>query len=421
MEPQMKKLVILLSLLAGACGLEAGPSEDVGVVSQALETRAIVSTTTTHPTLGLTKTKYLVQNGSDPMNRFAVTRVRSSHAEHPVILHGPFGYGIEWYELNERPGYRRSFIGSLATLGFDVWVIDDRLSKQVPGTCEVTGCPAMGDWTVQLRIDDAEFVRQLVLDEYTPSQKIVIGGYVGGAMFAQATVNAHPDHYAGLFLWEGTMVAGPETQAYAAPSCALLEFVTSTLGIYYDTTPQLFALMFQLAATDPDGLSPLPFIPGLEFLADKLTELGITNATNQEVYYVITTQHLDNPNWATPDFIFLAGDVENGFTYASEERYNLVAGILDPYASLVTLRDLTCAFAGETTYTDNLDAFTGKVLALGGTKGFGDELEVTMPLYTNATTQIFVNENFGESDRFFHTHRALFADVPFAAWASTVF
>lgn len=414
---QITLAVALLFACSGAPNQRV--PQDVEVVTQALSDYAITATVIDNPAAGLTRTKHTVQQGTDPLNVFGVTRVKSSYSHKPVILHGPFGYDYRWYELTETTNYRKSFLGSLATLGFDVWVIDDRLSKQAPGTCEVTGCLAMGDWTVQTRVDDAEFVRGLVLGAYGLNQKVVIGGYVGGAMFAQATVNAFPDHYAGLFLWEGSMVADSAQQAFSAPNCGLLQFVTS-LGIYSDPTPQIFALLFQLKQADPTGISPVPGIPGLEFLAAKLAELGIVNATNDQVFYVVSTQHLNNPNWPTPSFHFLAGD-STGVDFASEPRYLKIGGIVDAYASLTTIRDITCGLAGDTTYTDNLAAFEGKVLALGAHGGFGAELEFTEAAYENADYDVFVNEDFGESDRFFNPHRFLLADVPFAIWASTVF
>ncbi len=414
------RLLVTLATCLG-CGVSPGVSEETSSRGEALseDVRTVIGVATDHPALGVTRTKMQIQQGSDPLNRFAVTRVRGLLGHKPLILHAPFGYGIEWLELTETSNYRQSFVGSLATLGFDVWVIDDRLSKQAPGTCEVTGCPAMGGWTLQTRVDDAEFVRGLVLDHYPPGQKLVIGGYVGGAMFAQATVNAHPTHYAGLFLWEGTLVAGEVTQAYVASSCGVLQYLTG-IGVYADPSTQLFKLLFQLKVADPTGVSPLPGLPGLEFLAVKLAELGIENATNDQVFYVINTQHLDNPNWPTPSYFFFKG-TPSGFSTAVLSRILKIESLVDSYASLVTLRDITCALAGDPTYTANLGAFQGKVLALGSQGGFGAELAETEGHYTNASFTLAVNGTFGESDRFFHPLRALYADLPFALWAATVY
>lgn len=371
------------------------------------------------PDVSLTRTTYMVSDGSDPLDQFRITRVQASWGHKPLILHAPLGYDVDWYQIHTGSEYRKSFLGSLARLGFDVWVVDDRLSRQAPGYCEQNGCQAMLDWTLQTRIDDSRLTRQLLLQHYPSTTPIVIGGFSGGALYAQAVVNAFPDDYVGLFLWNGTLVAGATQQAYSEPTCQLLDSLV-TQGLGFDPSPQILTALYQLLSVSPSGLSPFANSgnPALQFLDDELAQLGITSATNQDVFYVVHTQHLNNPNWATPGFFFFQGDLNQGFAVADTAQVLQVGSLIDSYGSVTTLRDIHCALAGDTTYTDSLSAFTGSVFALGTAGGLGPELGHALAQYTNAETLgPFVEPAYGEADRYFHLQRTQLVDIPFANWA----
>lgn len=371
------------------------------------------------PDTSLTRTTYELQEGTDPLNQFRVTRVKATWGHKPFILHAPFGYDVDWYQISPNSEYQKSLLGSLARLGFDVWVIDDRLSRQPPGSCEQSGCLAMSNWTIQTRVNDSRFVRQLIHDHYPVNVPLVIGGFSGGAAYAQAVVNEHPNDYVGLFLWNGTLLGDATQQAYTQNTCDFLTVLVS-LGVVFDPSPQLLAAMYQLLSLDPDGLSPFAGSgdPALQFLDDKLMEMNITQATNREVFYVVHTEHLENPNWPTPDFFFLQGDTTQGFTVADTAQVMQLGNLIDSYGSVTTLRDIQCALAGETTYTANVSAFTGSVLAMGTGGGLGSLLPHTLSLYTNADVQEpSIVSAYGEVDRYFHPQRNLLVDIPFAQWA----
>src|SRR5690349_10503480 len=68
--------------------------------------------------------------------------------------------------------------------------------------------------------DEALNVHKIVTF-FHPLQQPVIGGFSGGSSAAMATIDRHPNLFAGLFMWEGTLYTpDPAIRARNAAFCA---------------------------------------------------------------------------------------------------------------------------------------------------------------------------------------------------------
>ncbi len=368
----------------------------------------------TFPSDNLVKTTYVVATGEGPLDKVGVSRVRRTDPESlkgPLLLHAPLGYTTAWYELNEGSEYNDSFLGSLAKRGWDVWVVDDRRFDVPPGSCETgaVDCSAANTWNIQTRVDDAEFVRSTMISAQWPGVKPAIGGYVGGAIFATASVNAYPDAYSGLIAWQGsTYLNDPAEVGYAGFWCANIP----SQGIAPNS---LLQAVVGLATAAPNEASPIA--PGFGFPVE---------TTNEEIYFILFTRHFDSPEWGTPTFKFFTSvDDENGapiaFKYAERDRVNLTASIADTYISFSTFSDLYCGLGQQnSTHYENLGAYDGRTLLMGSEFGFGNGV-VALSTLLNGDVTLDILPDYGESDRFMSVDRADLADTVIHGFLNTLF
>ena len=345
-----------------------------------------------------------------------VERLYTEDSFIPVLVYAPFDYGPNWYtELAADAS--QSFGVVMANFGWDLYIVDDRRVTFPPGTCEAdpAACAFGGTLSMADRVDDGLAVLDVIEDQYGPGRALV-GGYVGGAIAAAALANEAPGRIDGLWLWNGTTVGSPTTQAYNAFGCGLLDvFLASGTNVLPGgALPALFA-GFQ---ADPDGP---PFIPPQVF--------GLAGPfTAEELFYRVMTTHVDNPQWPTPDFRFFTGSAEEGLVgvFPSDpfERVEFdtvfkIGNIAGTYTSVGMLRDIICGIAGDDTYSNNIGAYDGDVIMLGSSAGFGPDMEVLASQMPNAN----VVTNFidaAESDRYFSNARFFLADLGLAIWSYTV-
>lgn len=365
------------------------------------------------PSSRLLRTTLTISAGDEPLNTFNVVRVhrreRDCEDDPPLMLLSPFGFRSQFWELTTNE-YEDSFVARVALAGYDVWLVDNRTAVLPPGSCEsgAVDCSPLSEWGVDTGVADALFVRSLV-HIFHPFQKPVVGGYSGGSSAALATVNAQPQRFSGLFLWEGTLyTADPDIRARNAAFCADDEAQLAA-GVVVDSSVQGFKTIYELAIAAPNDPSPLPGFPP-----------GTTN--QQALVFAFATPNPENPLNFTAGFIRLIGDPWAGtFTYADLGRVLSLGPLIGTYAPVRFLRDSHCAIGGLTSeWTSGLDKFRGDVLVYAEGFGFGSMMVDTAGLMTRARVTLDYHAELGESDRYYHRDWVALAVQPLLDWLSHV-
>ena len=123
----------------------------VASVSHA-ETYQIISSESSVVGGDLTKTVTTVQVGSNPLDRFLISRVvkpvPNKSLKGVILLLPPLGSGFQNYEVGENDDYNNSFVAFFARRNFDVWGYSQRVQGLAAGTCEsgAADCSAMAGW-----------------------------------------------------------------------------------------------------------------------------------------------------------------------------------------------------------------------------------------------------------------------------------
>ncbi len=376
----------------------------------------LISVDVTRPEPNLSRTEVVVQQGDDPLNQISITRVSSrrgsschGHQATPLILLSPFLLPGEFYEVSDTPFYKDSLVGRLARHR-DVWLVDQRRTGLQAGECESgnTDCSGMVEWDVNASVDDALLATSLA--GLFSSAKPAIGGFSAGSSSALATVNRAPELYSGVFLYEGTLYTeDPDIAAHNTSACATLKGDIAS-GAVYDPSAAIFGAVIGLAATDPDGLFPLPGFPP-----------GITN--QQAMLGVFSAPPPPGALSPTSNFVRMIADFSTEqFIYSNQDRLTAVGPMFDNYAQRPALRDLACGLSGEdTSHVDNLDAFEGDVLMYIAGTGFGQAMLDTAGLFTNAES-LSINERpeLGDADFYFHDDWKNVFYKPLRDWLKTV-
>ncbi len=379
----------------------------VGGISGVLASDYHVVNTTEQREGHLQHTTTLIQQGENSLNSFTMHRLKkiTSKKVRPkgvVILLPSGGVDFSFYLAHKSGDFRRSFAAYFAKQNIEVWGYSPRASLIAPGSCEsqAVDCSVMQDWGIQTVINDADFIRRTIQQTYGKDTKIAIGGFSLGAMTGIATINAYPDKYAGLILWEG-MLYSQQTEVLDISRKACEDAETKLAnGQYYDgeTNPGLLYVL-SLAQSDPDGASPL--LPGF---------------TNRQAFILVLTT--PNSVESVPNYTLVAGGLEeNGFTYSSEETISAVLSKFNYYVSTRTIRDYSCAIAGEREFTDQLDHFQGSVYAVKAGAGFGNWMDDNIALFSNASS-IRTNNIpfFAHADHYGFPYRSWILEWPMKRW-----
>jgi len=364
------------------------------------QTYQIVSTVSSNVANNVTRTVTTVQVGSNPLNRFLMTRVRKNIPDHALkgtlLLLPPSGSGFQNYEVGDGGNYETSFAGFFARRNFDVWGYSQRVQGIAAGSCESNAidCSAMESWGLQTIVDDAAFIRQQI-EVAHPGRRPVVGGLSLGSMASIAVINSAPEDYAGAILIEGTMYdEDPAVRAVNANFCAAFEAQLAN-GLFFDGQGLPgFKLLSHLAEVDPDSLTPLPgFPPGF---------------TNHRAWVAAMVAPPLSPPTPRPGYIFLAGNVEEDrFFFANEALVQANIREFVDYVATRTFRDLSCGLAGEMTFTGNLQGFAGPVIMFAGGRGFGTSMTDTAGLLSSAQVTMNFREEYGHVDYVFsnnHLH-----------------
>lgn len=405
--------VTLKHILLGAAFVVAIFAFSRVPAAQAADTHRIVQAQVATPASGLLRTTYKVSFGPSALEKLNVIRVKrttlQSLADPPVILVSPFGFPAAFWEISTT-GYADSFVARIAKAGYDVWLLDSRVGTVAPGSCESgsVDCSVMASWGIESSISDAMFVQRLARLHH-PFKRPVLGGLSGGSSTALATINRYPHHFAGLFLYEGTLyTADPAIRARNAAFCADDNDLLAN-DVYYDPAVQGFKMLFQLAEAAPNAQSPIPLFPP-----------GTTNL--QALLFAFTMPDATNPLNFTDDFVRFIGDpFAATLTYSDLARVMKFGGLIQNYAPVRFTRDSHCAMGGlDNTWTNNLNAFRGDVLVYAEGQGFGQMMVDTADLLTRADVTLDYHAELGESDRYFHHSWVNLAVTPLLNWLDDV-
>ena len=358
------------------------------------QTYQIISTVNSNIENNVIKTVTTVQVGSNPLNRFLMTRVRKNipngDLKGTILLLPPLGSGFQNYEVGDDGDYDNSFAGFFAKRDYDVWGYSQRVQGLTAGSCESNAidCSVMADWGMQTIVEDVAFVRQQ-MEVVHPGEKPFVGGLSLGSIAGIATINAHPSDYAGAILIEGTLYdENPQVRNINSSFCAAFDDLLAH-GVVYDAQGiQGFKLISQLAAIDPAGPTPLPgFPPGF---------------TNHRAFVAAMSAPPLAPTTPRPGYQFLAGSVaEDRFFFVNEPLIHASISVFVDYVANRTIRDVSCGLAGERTFSNNLQSFNGSVIVFAGGTGFGTSMIDTANLMTSAKVTVNFRPEYGHVDYVF--------------------
>lgn len=401
-----KAKVIGLVLLAAIWSSSEATASDYQVVSENTETIDLF--------IGeLERTDMLVQQGPLDINRFRVTRLRRPNVP-PIgvlLLLPALGNSAELYLFHESGKTKNSFAGTFARIGFDVWAYSPRETGIAAGDCGPGGaldCTPILDWGLQTVVDDATWIRAQIAAA-TPGKEPVIGGFSLGSISAMAVVNQHPDDYAGLLTWEGSLVSDdPAVQAHTQVFCnQFTGLVNAGVPVDDQSNPILktVAQLAQAAPNDPFML-PAPLPPGL---------------TNHQAFVFLLS--VPNPIAPSPrpGFISAAGDFgADQLFFSDEDRLFANIAVFNDVNSNGVTRDAYCGVAGaDATHTGNLANFTAPLMVIKAGLGSGSVMDELPGKVGSTSVTAIGNDDFAHIDHFGSPWHWVLLELPIANWLIT--
>ncbi|MFL6197329.1 MAG: serine aminopeptidase domain-containing protein [Thermoanaerobaculia bacterium] len=366
----------------------------------------------------LVRTEYVVHVTDHPLDKFKMTRlvkdVPPSQLRGSILFLFPLGTTFAFYEQRDPNGAFGSSIAEFFALrNFDVYGYSPRFEGIPAGTCEagLFDCSIMKTWDLESMVDDIAFVRSQI-ETLHPGTKIVTGGASLGGILATAVANDAPGDYDGFILWEGMLnTPDPAVRAMNQGYCAALEAQVAA-GASFDSSIGVFREVPRQAEVNPTGLTPIALFP--------------PNLTNHQVMVLALSTPTPGPvSMPVPNYVQMNGSLaEDRLFFASEPRvFENVIGRFVNYTPFVVARDVSCSLAGvETKYVDNLGAFQGSLLAIGGGRGFGPYLDDQLAQFTGtADKTLLLKAGFGHIDHFMTADHREFVERPIFEWAERVF
>ncbi len=359
----------------------------------------------------LTKTETIIQDGSSPINQFTLHRLRKNN--HPskgtLLLLPPLGPDYDFYEFDENNDFDKSIAAYFAKKGYDVFGYASRFRNIVAPFCEQnpSTCAEMENWGMQTAVNDISYIRG-VIETIHPGELPVIAGHSSGSMYAAATVNAAPEDYRAMLLWEGSIYsARPEVRAINQQWCAI-EQAQMSQGIFFDPSSQNFKILGALALNQPNDPSPFPFPP--------------PGTTNEQALTGFLIAPPPSPlTLPVPGYALAAGDLSTlALSFADLERVAKNTLLFVDYAPMALFRDINCSLAGDQTFTDNLQDFDGPVYVIQGGKGFGTTTEEMARLTSSDSVTLNSISAFGHIDHWASPDHAELVDKPVEQWLKHV-
>jgi len=366
----------------------------------------------------LLREEYMVQVGPNPIDRFKMTRVvkavRPDRLRGSILFLFPLGTTFSFYEQRDPNGAFGSSIAEYFALrNYDVYGYSPRFEGIPAGACEsgLFDCSIMKTWDLASMVEDIAFVRSQI-EALHPGTRIVAGGASLGGILATAVADDAPEDYDGFILWEGMLnTPDPAVRALNQGYCETLQIQLGA-GASFDASIGIFREISRQAAINPAGLTPIPLFP--------------PTLTNHQVMVLALSTPTPGPvSMPVPNYVQMNGSLaEDRLFFASEARlFDNVVGRFVNYTPHATTRDISCSLAGvETRYVDNLSAFHGAVLAIGGGRGFGPYLDDQLAQFTGTTDKkILLKPTFGHIDHFMTAKHRDFVERPIYEWAVRVF
>jgi pimeloyl-ACP methyl ester carboxylesterase len=359
----------------------------------------------------LRKTDIKVQVGTNPLNAFSIQRVvkigKSDNKGAIIMLPGS-GSSFRIYEMDENGKYENSFAGFFASQGYDVYGYSPRTESFGFGECTygLADCSIMKDWGIQSTLDDVEYLKSYI-KKFHKAQKPVILGWSLGCFHAIASINQHPDDYAGAVLWEGFLYSKNKTIIEGNKIDVMIEDSIQNSGVYYENGTETIIYLTQLALTDPDGISPIPVFPA-----------GTTN--KQALILAGTT-----PSQCPPDFLpnytmVMAKPDFSGFQYASYERTVTFCLSVSSYASWQDEKEAHAAIAGDRTFTKNLKQYKAPIYVVGAGHAFGKYMKDNIDLFgSHDITWNYISQ-FGHADHYLSPYHRQILDNPILMWLNKI-
>lgn len=371
-----------------------------------------VLATTTAEVGPLDRTEWVVQAGADPLATFRMIRlvkdVPAQRLRGAIFFLPSLGSPFALYEQRDRPNAIGTSIAEFFALrNYDVYGYSPRYEGIPAGACEagVVDCSGMVDWDLQSMVDDLTYIRSQI-EVLNPGTAVVAGGTSLGGILAVALADAHPDDYAGFFPWEGMLFTpDPVVQGLNQGYCAAIEGLLSAGVVFDGVGGNVLRRVVEQSAIAPTGLNSIPLFP--------------PNLTRHQVLVATVALPAPGPiSMPVPNYILMNGSLpEDRLFFASEQR---LATNVRTFASVVpnaVVRDISCSLAGvETAYVDNLGAYEGSVLAIGGGLGFGPYMQDQLDQFTSAETRLLLEPEFGHIDHFMTPRHRQYVELPILRW-----
>lgn len=361
-------------------------------ISQAHAYTVISTTTDLAFTSPLTKTDTIIQDGTDARNRFVMHQVVKTGATHrgTIILLPALMTNFKLYTLNENQNAMASLAAKLADANYDVYGYSPRTSLLAAGACSSgqVDCSVMANWGIATYLADIAYITQQAVAAH-PGEKPALGGLSLGGILGMAAVNANPTAYSGLLIWESMIYsADPIITTLNTVNCTQ-DNATLALGVAYTET------LSTLAKTAVNGGQP------------------------SAVLFMGTP----NPVFGTPTFVTATPAlIPTTFKYSDYNRLKQAVLDFNDVESEAVLRDFHCAFAGDRTFSNGLNAFTGSVFAIKGGKAFGGYMNDTLNLFTGASSvTVQSNTDYGHVDAYMSPNHDALADQAILNWLNTIF
>jgi pimeloyl-ACP methyl ester carboxylesterase len=366
----------------------------------------------------LVRSEFVIQAGPSPLDRFKMIRlakdVPAGQLRGSILFLPPLATTFAFYEQRDPDNAPGSSIAEYFALrNFDVYGYSPRYEAIPAGTCEshFFDCSVMAGWNLASMVDDITFVRSQI-ELLHPGTKIVTGGNSLGGMLALAVANAHPADYDGIIPWEGMLYsADPVVRTLNQGYCAAEEAQLAAGNVASGLMNSVFKGVTQFAKTAPGGLNLIPLFP--------------PTLTSHQLFVALLSVPTPGPiSLPVPNFVQMNGSVaEDRLFFASEPRvFESVLATFNNYFPEVIARDVSCSLAGvETRYTNNLGAFHGSVLAIGGGHAFGPFMHDNLALLGTSDQTFFLQPGFGHIDHFMSPHHRDFVEQPIFEWALRVF
>ena len=365
----------------------------------------------------LDRSEWTVAAGPNPIDTFKMTRWVKRNPALPIrgsiLLLPSLGTTFALYEQRDTYGGLGSSIAEFFALrNFDVYGYSPRFEGISAGSCEagVVDCSVMAGWDIQSMLDDISYIRDQI-DVLQPGSGVVAGGLSLGGILAVAVANDDGARYDGVFPWEGMLLSDdPAVQGLNTGYCAGAEALLAG-GIFFDGVGNgVFKAVAQYARTRPESLNTIPLFP--------------PTFTSHQVLVLTLAVPAPGPiSMPVPGYITVAGDLaEDRFFFASEDRLlENVVGTFNNYAPNALIRDISCALAGETTYTADLGSYTGSVLMIGGGLAFGGYMQDQLDAFTGASDkELLLEPEFGHIDHFMSPFHRQFVERPILRWLRDV-